>query len=109
MQWGKWLKSARAGQAPPVEISKDGDRWERFDRSVRELELVRLEWAEVLDKITAWTARQSARDAKAAKRNLSQMVEEPPGDPNGEPPVHSPTLTKIELRRAISARNGGTR
>ena len=34
---------------------------------------IQLEWTEVLDKLAAWTSRQSARDAARVKKGLKQL------------------------------------
>lgn len=43
-----------------------------------EFAVVRLEWAEVLDKVTAWANRQAARDRVMLKQRLDQMNAEAP-------------------------------
>lgn len=42
----------------------------RLSQVESDLAMVRLEWAEVLDKINAWANRQAARDRVALKRTL---------------------------------------
>jgi hypothetical protein len=74
-----------------------------------QMTLLRLEWTEVLDKLNAWTNRQSARDRIATKKRLERMSddgqeleEELPAPhqaserkelpPNGEGNAHPPTV-----------------
>lgn len=54
-----------------------------------ELAGIRLEWAEVLDKINRWASRQAARERQRAVRELGNLAEAPethedaPGPTNG--------------------------
>lgn len=70
---------ATSGEPDGVEVPPD---FADLPRAVFELKsevtLLRMEWAEVLDKITAWANRQAARDRVAFKKALT--VEEPRED-----------------------------
>jgi hypothetical protein len=46
---------------------------------------LRLEWAEILDKINRWASRQAARDRRRASAELDglEIAEDAPGDANG--------------------------
>lgn len=112
MQWRgfSWLKSAPT-PAPEsrslvleAKLTALAIQVEAVEKSLRDINFLRLEWAEVLDKLQAWTNRQSARDAKYLKVGLRQIAEEPSGDTNGEEPSPTAPITKIELRRALAAR-----
>jgi len=61
-----------------------------------------VEWAEFLDKMTAWTNRQSARDRKKVHSNLEQ-VDDAPSLSLSEPRERS----KEDLRRLARQRKGG--
>jgi hypothetical protein len=103
--WGfSWLQRATA--RPDVTLAA---RMDAMEKSLREVQLMRLEWAEVLDKLTAWTNRQSARDAKYLKVGLQKITQDDPGTtiPAEGDPTTAPT--KAELRSRLYARNGGTR
>jgi hypothetical protein len=60
-------------QVPPEPGTPQG----RLSQVESDLAMVRLEWAEVLDKINAWANRQAARDRVALKRTLGAAQ---PGD-----------------------------
>jgi hypothetical protein len=60
-------------QTPP----EPGTPLGRLSQVESDLAMVRLEWAEVLDKINAWANRQAARDRVALKRTLGAAQ---PGD-----------------------------
>jgi len=69
--------------------------------------LLRVEWSEVLDKISHWAKRQASRDQKDAHRRIDALAnsQEPPGDTNGEGPVPEPHLsTKAALRARLRSR-----
>lgn len=106
-----WLKR---GPAAPAQRSDTGvldlgTRLDGIEKQLREVQLMRLEWAEVLDKLTAWTNRQSARDAKYLKVGLAKIAQDAPEPTNDEEAEESPTLTKADLRRRLRAQNGGIR
>jgi hypothetical protein len=78
---------------------------------------LRLEWAEVLDKLQSWANRQTARDSKRVKTALTKATEtDQDSEPAGEAlPVRPPADQrsyrlpegKAELRRrAAMLRNG---
>lgn len=78
---------------------------------------LRIEWAEVLDKLQAWANRQTARDTKRVKRTLGEAADGPPDDPApqgeqiprpvGEQRFQNRPDAKFELRRrAALLRNG---
>lgn len=57
-----------------------------------EITQLRLEWAETLDKFTAWANRQAARDRVRMKASMRSMedaddTETPPPQPNGSQPM----------------------
>jgi len=77
--------------APPASIGDDR-RLEprvialedRLAHLVAETGLLRVEWAEVLDKISRWAARQSGREGKVAQQRIAALAsEEPAGAANG--------------------------
>lgn len=68
---------------------------------------MQLHWAEVLDKLTAWANRQSARDRQHARRALDQLAtdqapEQPPAHQD-IPQQHTLAETKADLRRRAAA------
>jgi hypothetical protein len=67
--------------------------------------LLRIEWAEVLDKINRWASRQTGRLARAANAALEKAAEDAPGSTNDDGPVpqHPPT-SKSDLRRLVRGR-----
>jgi hypothetical protein len=44
---------------------------------------LQLEWTEVLDKLAAWTSRQSARDAQRVKKGLKALTDAPDAESGG--------------------------
>lgn len=70
--------------------------------------LLRVEWAEVLDKISHWASRQSGREAKKAKQNLDILAQEGAEATIAE---HPAPRSKAELRSLLAQRraNGGAR
>lgn len=66
---------------------------------------MQLHWSEVLDKLQAWSARQSARDRKAANKGLDRLAQteeiEQPGPQLQQGEAH--VETKDELRRRAAA------
>jgi len=104
-----WLQKApppppRPPEAPDSDL---GTRLDAVEKTLREVQLMRLEWAEVLDKLTAWTNRQSARDAKYLKVGLQKIAQDAPESTNDGEAVPTPTPTKQDLRRALQARMRG--
>lgn len=97
-----------APQAPIAPDPIQDDLRFQVDRLRAEWNELQLHWAEVLDKITAWSNRQAARDRKAFGKSMSRLAEgtdapaEVPGY-IGEPPSISPADTKQELRRRAAA------
>jgi hypothetical protein len=73
------------GQLPTTPLGASGTA----PATQADLEVLRLEWAEVLDKLARWSSRQSARDRKRVNRELDQLDEgseaheDAPGDTNG--------------------------
>jgi len=71
---------------------------------------MQLHWAEVLDKLQAWSNRQSARDRKAAGKALDRLgADEEVPQHQPDIPAHQPTLaeTKADLRRRAAALSRG--
>lgn len=71
--------------------------------------LLRVEWSEVLDKISHWASRQSGRERKAVKERLDALAaaQEPAGDTNGhQADIHPAPLSKAQLRALVRARGG---
>jgi hypothetical protein len=75
-----------------------------------DLEVLRLEWAEVLDKLARWTSRQAARERRRVESDLNQLAEgsealqDAPGDPNGGGPgVDAPPSLNGPQRAALKA------
>lgn len=66
-----------------------------------ELSSIRMEWAEVLDKINRWSAREAARRRRDVNASLSADLE-PVGvemAPNGDRSAQGHADAKNELRR----------
>lgn len=68
-----------------------------------EITQLRLEWAETLDKFTAWSNRQAARDRVRMKRAMQSM--EPDGEP--EPTSEQPTFFEAGSGAPSEPPNGG--
>lgn len=67
---------------------------------------MQLHWSEVLDKLQAWSARQSARDRKAANKGLDRLAQEDQVQQLEASPqlLEQPHVeTKDELRRRAAA------
>lgn len=75
--------SGRANPAPDGSEVEDAENEPQrsLEAQIAELRgefaVVRLEWAEVLDKVTAWANRQAARDRVMLKQRLDAMNAEP--------------------------------
>jgi len=76
---------------------------DRLAHIVADAGLLRVEWSEVLDKISHWASRQAGRDRKAVNRSLEKLAEDAPGPTISAEPA--PT-TKAELRRVLASRSG---
>ena len=74
--------------------------------------LLRIEWAEVLDKINRWASRQTGRLARLAHANLEKAAEDDPGPAiPGEGVPKGRAVTKSDLRARVRTGgrfNGGT-
>jgi len=84
---------------------------QRLAHIVADAGLLRVEWSEILDKISHWASRQAARDSKAARRNIDAAAQEPAGDTiaDGSVPQSHPQ-TKAALRALVRSHgrmNGG--
>jgi len=80
---------------------------QRHAQAAADVGLLRVEWAEVLDKISHWASRQSGREAKKAKASLDNLAQDAPGDTIA---AHPAPRSKAELRTLLSQRrslNGG--
>jgi len=72
-----------------------------------ELNALKLEWSEVLDKIGRWASRTAARERRRADRELdtlgdgSEIAEDAPGTPNGEDPAPSSPTSRTALKSAL--------
>jgi hypothetical protein len=64
---------------PPAELSAQLSQLTSDDAGLR------LEWAEILDKINRWASRQAARDRRRAGSQLDglEIAEDAPGATNG--------------------------
>lgn len=90
-------------------------RVQELERSVAHLttdgSVIRMEWAEVLDKINRWFSRQAGRigrDVRTALERAERAHEDALGDTNGEGGATRPgPLTKADLR-AIAAKRFGS-
>jgi len=73
----------------------------------KENALLRVEWSEILAKVTTWAARMSALARKRVNRSLDQATEDPPPeltlDQSTGPGGHQ-SLDKTELRRRVAER-----
>jgi len=85
-------------------------------RLTNDLADLRLQWAEILDKIQRWASRQAKRDALDTKRRLESLEprDQPPGEQEVPPPPAGDLrgLSKAELRHLATQRglfNRGTR
>lgn len=76
---GATISGQEASQSPPPASSAQEATLEHL---VSEFALLRMEWAEVLDKITAWANRQAARDRVAFRKALGDRP--PQDDPEAE-------------------------
>lgn len=69
---------------------------------------LKLQWAEILDKIQRWASRQAKRDALDLKRRLESLEpgDRGSGDPSVPPPgsVDVRGLSKAELRHLAAQR-----
>jgi len=80
---------------------------DRHAHLVADAGLLRIEWSEVLDKISHWASRQSGRDGKKAKQALENLAQDAPGATIGEGPISQyPPNSKAALRALVRARRG---
>jgi hypothetical protein len=105
MKW-PWNRALRASQEPDPTLA---DRVAGLEAAISgmtaDVKLLRIEWAEVLDKIGRWASRQSGRLAKQAKENIDAAAEDAPGATISDPLAtgrHS--FTKADLRRLANQR-----
>lgn len=115
----KWLFGPRRAAAPPPQAPSEADATDlrariiKLEHQAAENVDLKLEWAEVLDKLQRWTNRQSARDAarlKSGLHTLAETAQDAPGATNGGGGDHEPArmdraAQKAALRAKIS--NGG--
>lgn len=109
MKWiKKWLRTPEKASevAPEPTNAPDpvGDDLRfQVDRLRAEWAELQLHWAEVLDKITAWSNRQAARDRKAFGKSMGRLAEEDLGTEllQASPP-ETPVDVKAELRRRVA-------
>ena len=111
MPWNRRLPTAQPTDTLPLVAALEARvraLEERLAHISADSGLLRVEWSEVLDKISHWASRQSARDQKTAKRNLDALAtsQEAQGDANGPEQVSQGHLTgKAALRARLRARN----
>lgn len=80
----------------------------QVDRLRAEWAELQLHWAEVLDKITAWSNRQAARDRKLLGKSMKHLEEQEleresiPAQLTDVPPAD----VKAELRRRVAMMRG---
>lgn len=113
MKWPWNRPDPHPAELPSQEIaSRVRALEERIAHLTADAGLLRVEWSEVLDKISHWASRQAGRDRKAASRSLEALSasEDAPGTTNPEHLIsqHPPT-SKAALRALVRARqrNGG--
>lgn len=89
-------------------------RLEAIERTLAEqrasLSLVRVEWAEVLDKINHWASRQAGRLSRKAQAGLDALAnaQDAPQGTNGEGAgTGTHPVTKDQLRRLVNSRMRG--
>lgn len=74
---------------------------ERVERLEYELQQLRLEWADTMDKINRWAARQAARDRHALQR-LAEAGSEG-GEGSGSTPAPNGALNGAQTREQQKA------
>lgn len=110
MDWPSWLKRAPPAPSPTAQAPDSGSlpvlaaRVAELEKMLRDLTMLRLEWSEVLDKLQAWTNRQTARDARRVKSGLSTLEAPEAIQSDDPPPDQQQPMTKAELRRRLSQR-----
>jgi hypothetical protein len=104
--------SDRTQEPPPDDDEIAGSIQAQLSQLTSDLAGLRLEWAEVLDKLNRWASRQSARERRRAVAQLDhlsgdgpEVAEDAPGATNGRelgngaPPDRS--AAKAALRALI--------
>lgn len=111
-----WLRNAfaRAPREPEVVPQSLDERLRAIEAKLTDMTastgLLRVEWAEVLDKINRWASRQSGRLSRQAKAALdaAETAEDAPQAPiGGGPGSGRPATSKAELRRLAAMRRTG--
>jgi len=98
--------SENAPSAPEAVPPLPDDIRQALMRLQSEWASMQLHWAEVLDKLQAWSSRQSARDRKAANKGLDRLAQDGEMELQQGPQLDPPAPhieTKDELRRRAAA------
>lgn len=102
----KWLERAPTASQGTQEATNPpqlADLERAISDLTTRLNAIQYEWAEVLDKINHWAARQAARDRRAAMAALESPRSDEGGDggPHTQPSDESPADRKLALRRRV--------
>jgi hypothetical protein len=105
-----WLKRAPSAPSPTAQapdsasLSALAARVGECEVALKDLTMLRLEWSEVLDKLQAWTNRQTARDARRVKSGLSALEQPAEVAEQEQQTTDQQPITKAELRRRLASR-----
>lgn len=119
MRWEwPWNRQRTPSKPPPDAPGLDADAPDDEPGSVQaqlsqltsDLAGLRLEWAEVLDKINRWASRQSARERRRAVAQLdglngdgSEIAEDALGATNGQEQGNGARLDRSAAKAALRA------
>lgn len=99
--------------ATPIEFvpAELADLQAQLSQLTADLAGLRLEWAEVLDKINRWASRQAARERRRVNveldhlgENGSEIAEDAPGATNGHAPAPGTPEARLAAKQALRSR-----
>lgn len=101
----------RTQEPPPDDDAIASSIQAQLSQLTSDLAGLRLEWAEVLDKLNRWASRQSARERRRAVAQLDQLsgdgpeiAEDAPGATNGQEQGNGAHLDRSAAKAALRAR-----
>jgi hypothetical protein len=101
---------APSQESPPDEEELANSLSVRLSQLESDLAGLRLEWAEVLDKLNRWASRQSARERRRAVAQLDELgdgpeiAQEAAGATNGHLPDSGSPDERSRLKAALRAK-----
>lgn len=101
----------RTAEPPPDDDEIAGSIQAQLSQLTSDLAGIRLEWAEVLDKLNRWASRQSARERRRTVAQLDgltgdgpEVAEDAPGATNGQDVGNGAHPDRSAAKAALRAR-----